>query len=270
MRSFVPRSQPPPALRGNDPQRDGAVQPERRAEGQHEVADLQGVAVAEVDRGQVAVADFQDGDVGRLVAPDAQRADDVAVGEPQVDPAGVGGTVGPAVDEAGLGRFRRGGAGDDVPVGEHEQPPVPHVRPTGVTDQHAAAGLLHAAAVLVAVPAFNVHHAGGGQPGDPRHRLPAEQQRAVGGPVQLFPQQVRGVHAHALRDRGAAAGVRAEQVRGDHPRREQPRPGDRAGEPIRPAAAGGRGGGGNGRGVGRGGGRHRRRLRGGGKGTGSF
>ena len=70
-----------PPFGADDAAGDALAQAEGAADGEHEVADLQGVAIAEASGHEVGSADRHDGDVGIFVAPDLIGMGDAAVGE---------------------------------------------------------------------------------------------------------------------------------------------------------------------------------------------
>src|SRR5262249_44191537 len=59
------------ALGADDPRGDGVVEPERVADGDHPVTDLERVGVAELrDRERVLAVDLQHGEIGLRIAPE--------------------------------------------------------------------------------------------------------------------------------------------------------------------------------------------------------
>ena len=63
-------AEPAAAERADDPRGHGLAQPERVADRQHEIADLQPVGIAERHRGQIVGRDLQHRDVGLRIAAD--------------------------------------------------------------------------------------------------------------------------------------------------------------------------------------------------------
>ena len=123
-----------PALGADDAARNALPQVERAAEGEHHVADLGVVAVADPGRAEVPGLDPKDGDVCLPVAPDLQGAELPAVVQFQAYQL-------------------LAGVLDDMPVGEHVvAAPQPH--------QDARAGLFDVApeAVLRKRCRLDVHH----------------------------------------------------------------------------------------------------------------
>ena len=107
-----PRVRPGAIHGGDDAGGDGPLEPERVADGDRELTDLELVGVADRRDGDVVVGDAHDGDVESRVAPEHGARHLAAVGEPDLD-------------------LRRGA--DDVRVGEdHPVAPDHGARPRAV------------------------------------------------------------------------------------------------------------------------------------------
>ena len=130
-----------PPFGADDAKRDRMAQTERAAHGQHEVADIQFIAIADLGRHEPRRVDFHHGDIGRRIRPDMHRIDLAAVG--QLD-----------FDRLGRRPFHH------VPVGEH-------VKLAAVFDDRARARFFdRLAAVLgrrLGMLRIDVHHGGLGQ-----------------------------------------------------------------------------------------------------------
>src|SRR5689334_7358265 len=68
-----------PAFRAHDAARHTLAQAERATDSQHEVADLQLIAIAELGRFETAGIDRERGDVGFTIAPHLLRVKNAAV-----------------------------------------------------------------------------------------------------------------------------------------------------------------------------------------------
>ena len=88
------------AFGADDAERHRVAQAERAADRQHEIADVDRVAIADPRRHEIRRRDGHHGHVGSRVAPNFRRADLPAVGELDMN-------------------VRFGGRADDVPIGEH-------------------------------------------------------------------------------------------------------------------------------------------------------
>src|SRR5205823_3099578 len=74
-----------PVLRGNDALSERVILFEGHADGETQLPDAHGVAVGELDRGQVASLHLDDGDVGFLVRAHESAGQGAAVPEADVD-----------------------------------------------------------------------------------------------------------------------------------------------------------------------------------------
>ena len=112
-----------PPAGADDAERDRVAQAEGAADGQHEVADLHPIAVADRGGDQIGRLDGQHADVGLFVLQHPLRMKPPAVGQ---------------VDANAVGR----GVAKDVPVGEHVEAALP-------LDDHARAGFLDVPVAIV-------------------------------------------------------------------------------------------------------------------------
>ena len=95
--------------RRHDAVGDGLADAERIADGEHHVADLQRVGIAEIDRGEplAAVLEAKHGEIGARVLQDEVGVELPLVGERDIDLVGI-------LDEVIVGDDEAGGIDDDA------------------------------------------------------------------------------------------------------------------------------------------------------------
>ncbi len=125
-----------PPFGADDAERDRVAQTKRAADGQHKVADVGFIAVADPRRSQARFVDLQHGNIGRRIRQHLLGVDLAAVGQLDFD------------------AFRRGPF-DHVPVGQH-------VKLAVVLDNCARAGFFHRFAAVagrrIGMLRIDVHH----------------------------------------------------------------------------------------------------------------